>query len=151
MRYRKGAALLGALALMTLSAACTSSTGGSTSVTTPAGPTGGDGLVGPAWALSSAAVDSIDLTAFGITIAFTDTDVSGSSGVNTYAGAFTSSPEGAMDFGPLATTRMAGPDDAMKAETVYLAVLDTVTGYSVSQTELDLFAGQNEVLTYSRS
>ncbi len=138
MTIRKGAVLLGALALITSLAGCASSPGG-------------DGLVGPTWALTSAAVDSSNLSTFGITIAFTDTDVSGSSGVNTYAGTFTSSPEGAMDFGPLATTRMTGPDDAMKAETLYLAVLDTVTGYSVSQTELDLFAGENQVLTYSRS
>ena len=138
MTIRKGAVLLGALALITSLAGCASSPGG-------------DGLVGPAWSLSSAAVDSVDLSAFGITIAFTDTEVSGSSGVNTYAGTFTSSPEGAMDFGPLATTRMAGPKDAMRAEAAYLAVLDTVTGYSVSQTELDLFAGVTEVLIYTRS
>ena len=37
-------------------------------------------------------------------------------------------PTGTMDIGPLATTRMAGPDDGMKAETVYLVLLDTVTG-----------------------
>jgi heat shock protein HslJ len=92
----------------------------------------------------------VDLTAFGITITFTDTDVSGMSGVNRYAGTFTSSPEGAMDFGPLASTEMAGPDDAMQAEQAYLAALETVTGYSVSDSSLGLFAGEQEILSYTK-
>jgi heat shock protein HslJ len=57
-------------------------------------------------------------------------------------------PTGTMEIGPLATTRMAGPADAMQAENAYLALLDTVKGYSVSEAELDLLAGDNVVLTY---
>ena len=69
------------------------------------------------------------------------------SGVNRYAGEFTSSPEGAMDFGPLAVTAIAGPDDAMQAEQAYFAALDTVTGDSVTDAGLTLFAGEQEILT----
>jgi heat shock protein HslJ len=151
---RRAAAFVGALALVPLLAACGgSSTGaaGSTKGSTiaAAGPVGGDGLVGPVWQLTSAAVDSVDLSRFGITLSFTDTDVSGWSGLNTYAGTVTSSPDGAMDLRPLATTGVAGPDDAMKAEMTYLAALDTVTGYAVTATELDLFMGRQETLIFT--
>jgi heat shock protein HslJ len=98
----------------------------------------------------AAAVDSVDLAAFGITIAFTDTEVSGMSGVNRYAGGFTSSPEGAMDFSQFAVTAMAGPDDAMQAEQLYLATLETVTGYSMTEAGLSLFAGEQEILIYTK-
>jgi len=154
MRVHRGLALVGAMVLIPVLAACGGSSSGAASEDpaemAAAGPVGGAGFVGPEWKLASAAIDSVDLAGFGITITFTDTDVSGMSGVNTYAGGFTSSPEGAMDFGPLLSTKMAGPEDAMKAEQAYLAALDTVTGYSVTDTELDLFVGEQEILTYSK-
>ena len=156
MRTHRVGALVGTLLLIPALAAC----GGSSSASTPAtenaaeqaaaGPAGGAGFVGPEWKLSSSAVDSVDLSTFGITITFTDTEVSGSSGVNTYSGTFTSSPEGDMDFGPLVSTRMAGPEPAMKAEQSYLAALDAVSGYSVTDTELDLFTGEQVSLTYTK-
>jgi len=150
MRTSRTIALAGAVLLLPLLAACGGSSADSTPASVVAGPVGGAGFVGPEWTLAAAAVDSVDLTAFGITITFTDTDVSGMSGVNRYAGTFTSSPEGAMDFGPLASTEMAGPDDAMQAEQAYLAALETVTGYSVSDSSLGLFAGEQEILSYTK-
>ena len=150
MRTSRTIALAGAVLLLPLLAACGGSSADSTPASAVAGPVGGAGFVGPEWTLAAAAVDSVDLTAFGITITFTDTDVSGMSGVNRYAGTFTSSPEGAMDFGPLASTEMAGPDDAMQAEQAYLAALETVTGYSVSDSSLGLFAGEQEILSYTK-
>jgi heat shock protein HslJ len=148
VRKPRTTAFIGALLLVPALAAC----GGSSSVTqepTASGPHGGAGFVDVEWQLQAAAIDSVDLSGFGITIAFTDTDVSGSSGVNRYAGTFTSSPEGAMDVGPLAVTAMAGPEDAMRAEQAYLALLDTVTGYTVTDAELDLYVDEQEVLTYA--
>ena len=44
---------------------------------------------------------------------------------------------------------MAGSDEAMQAETAYLAALATVTGYTVTGNELDLFADEQEILTYT--
>jgi heat shock protein HslJ len=156
MGFHRGLALLGALLILPALAACGGSSAESSTATedaaevAAAGPVGGGGFVGPEWKLATSAVDSIDLSTFGITIVFTDTDVSGMSGVNTYAGGFTSSPEGAMDFDPLISTRMAGPEDAMQAEQAYLAALDTITGYSVTDTELDLFVGEQAFLTYTK-
>ena len=70
--------------------------------------------------------------------------------MNRYAGPFTSGPEGAIDIGPLAGTALAGPEDAMRAEQVYLAVLDTVTGYTATDTRRELYADEQAVLGYSR-
>lgn len=154
MRFSRFIALVATVLLLPVLAACGGSSAGSPSDGSPtsaavSGPVGGAGFVGPEWTLVAAAVDSVDLSAFGITIAFTDTEVSGMSGVNRYAGGFTSSPEGAMDFSQFAVTAMAGPDDAMQAEQLYLATLETVTGYSMTEAGLSLFAGEQEILTYT--
>lgn len=155
MRFSRFVALVVAVLVLPVLAACSGSSAdspsaGSSTSAAVAGPVGGPGFVGPEWTLVAAAVDSVDLSAFGITIAFTDTEVSGMSGVNRYAGGFTSSPEGAMDFGQFAVTAMAGPDDAMQAEQLYLATLETVTGYSVTDAGLSLFAGEQEILIYTK-
>ncbi len=150
MRFIRTIALVATALMLPLLAACGGSSAESAPTDAVSGPVGGAGFVGPEWTLVAAAVDSVDLSAFGITIAFTDTEVSGMSGVNRYAGGFTSSPEGAMDFGQFAVTAMAGPDDAMQAEQVYLAALDTVTGYSVTDAGLSLYAGEQEILVYTQ-
>jgi heat shock protein HslJ len=137
MRFVRTIALVATALMLPLLAAC----GGSSAESAQTEAVSG---------LVAAAVDSVDLSAFGITIAFTDTEVSGMSGVNRYAGGFTSSPEGAMDFGQLVVTAMAGPDDAMQAEQVYLAALDTVTGYSVTDAGLSLYADEQEILVYTQ-
>jgi heat shock protein HslJ len=112
-------------------------------------PVGGAGLVGPRWSLTAAALDSVNLSDFGITIAFDGADATGRSGVNDYRAAYTSTPEGALAFGAITGTRMAGPADAMAAEAAYRAALATVTGYAVADGELDLFAGDQEILVYT--
>jgi heat shock protein HslJ len=112
-------------------------------------PVGGAGLVGPRWSLTAAALDAVNLSDFGITIAFDGADATGRSGVSDYRAGYTSTPEGALAFGAIAGTRMAGPADAMAAEAAYRAALATVTGYAVADGELDLFAGDQEILVYA--
>jgi heat shock protein HslJ len=148
MKTSRLLAAIGLAILLPLLAACGGSSDSASGAA--AGPVGGDGFVGVEWSLTTAAVDSTELAGFGITIAFTDTDVSGFGGVNRYMGGFTSSPEGAMDFGPLASTMMAGPEDAMAAEQAYLAALDTVTGYTVTDSGLVLYVDDQELLTYAK-
>ncbi len=153
MKLSRLVAALGVAVLLPVLAACGGSSSTSDDAASPAaaaGPVGGGPFVGIEWKLTSAAVDSSDLPSFGLTIAFTDTDVSGFGGVNQFAGTFTSSPEGAMDFSPLASTMMAGPEDAMAAETAYLKALDTVTGYSVVDSTLVLYVDEQELLTYAQ-
>jgi heat shock protein HslJ len=130
--------------VLPLLAAC----GGSDSSAAASGPAGGD-LAG-SWSLTSAATSSVDLSAFAITLELAAPNASGFGGVNQYTTTFTSTAEGGLEFGPIASTKMAGPDDAMAAEQAYFTALDSVTGYTVVGGDLQLFAGEQVVLTYVR-
>ncbi len=150
MRAPRIALLLAALLMVPLMAACASDdTGPADSTATSGGPRGGEGLVA-SWSLTGAAIDSVQLSEFGITITFTDTTAAGFGGVNQYTTTFTSGPSGDLNFGEIASTKMAGPEEAMQAEQAYLASLETVTGYTVAGDVLELFAGEQEILTYAK-
>ena len=60
-----------------------------------------------------------------LTAVFRLNKVAGSSGCNTYQGPYTTNGSLAA-IGPLATTRMACPDDVMTQETAFLAALQGV-------------------------
>jgi heat shock protein HslJ len=90
------------------------------------------------------------LSGSGITMDLSATDVSGNAGVNTYNGTYTSGADGTLTFGALISTQMAGDEAKMKLEADYLSALGTVTGYSVNGDLLDLFAGPNQILTYTK-
>lgn len=148
MRTSRLAMLAGAVLLaVPVLAACGGSSSGGES--TSGGPVGGPGLVAN-WTLSGAS-DAAILPSLGITLEFTDTDASGFGGVNRYMTTFTSGPEGDLDFGEIATTMMAGPEDAMAAEQAYIAALGTVTGYTVAGDELDLFVDETQILTFAKN
>lgn len=72
------------------------------------------------------------------TLAVNDGQVSGFAGVNRLAGGLAG--EGELLFGPLATTRMAGPPPAMELETRYLAALQQATGWRIEDGRLLLQA-----------
>jgi heat shock protein HslJ len=141
-------ALIAAALLIPAMSGCSSSAA-DTSSSAAAGPTGGQGLTDNVWLLTAASISSVDLPKYAMTIEFIEPNVSGFSGVNRYMGSYTSTPEGALTFDPLASTLMAGPQDAMDAEQAYLGALGTVTGYSVTNSELNLFAGPSPILTYT--
>lgn len=111
-------------------------------------PVGGDLREGDTWYLVGAVSDtSIPTT---VTLTFDGDTASGSGPVNTYSTSFTATEDGGLELGPIASTRMAGPDDAMAAETAYFALLEEVDGYTaVEGGELYLFDGDLQVLTYS--
>jgi heat shock protein HslJ len=137
--------LLAALALavaLPLLAAC----GGSDASSPGGGPAGGD-LAG-SWTLTTAAAIDGDVSAFAITLDLAAPTASGFGGVNQYTTTFTSTDAGALEFAPIASTKMAGPDDAMAAEQAYFTALDSVTGYTVAGGDLQLFAGDDVVLAY---
>ncbi len=71
--------------------------------------------------------------------------VSGSGGVNRLMGTFVLSEE-ELRFGPLATTMMAGPEDAMRRERVFLAALERVTSYELDGRRLTLLADSAPVV-----
>lgn len=71
--------------------------------------------------------------------------VTGSGGVNRLTGHFALSGD-ELRFGPLATTRMAGPDDAMQREAAFLAALERVTSYALDGRTLTLLAGDQAIV-----
>ncbi|HEX4745297.1 MAG TPA: META domain-containing protein [Gaiellaceae bacterium] len=70
--------------------------------------------------------------------------VSGSGGVNRLMGTFALS-ESELRFGPLATTLMAGPEDAVARERAFLDALARVTSFERTDRTLTLLAGNTAV------
>lgn len=67
-----------------------------------------------------------------LTIDFgSDGNVGGNGGVNTFRGTFTTT-EDTIEFGPLATTKMAGEPEHMTQETAFLGALANATTWSVT-------------------
>jgi heat shock protein HslJ len=95
----------------------------------PAGPPTRPELPGTSWTLLDLAGDTLTVPA--PTIAFgADGTISGSGGCNTFNGTYTIDGS-AISFGPLATTRMACPDDVMAVEDAYLLALDGAASWSI--------------------
>ncbi len=90
---------------------------------------GAGDLVGTGWVLEELAgttfVDTVPTITFG-----GDGTVTGSAGCNTFSGTYAVDGT-SLDFGPLATTKMACADPTMFVESAFLAALRGVTGWSV--------------------
>lgn len=114
-------------------------------------PTGGLALADTKWALSGVNWTTEDVTAFKVTLDFMADNASGFAAVNQYNGSYTSTADGKLEFGPLASTKMAGEEAAMKFEAEYLAALAKVSNYSVTGDLLDLFAGTDQILTFTKA
>ena len=74
--------------------------------------------------------------------------VTGSGGVNRLAGSF-ALREDELRFGPLATTRMAGPEEAMRREQAFLDALARVTSYELDGRTLTLLADDEAIVKLS--
>jgi heat shock protein HslJ len=99
------------------------------------------------WSLSSQRAD-----AFPITARFADGSVAGRSAVNTYRGPANFSAGNTLAIGPIATTRMAGPEPAMRAEHAYLQLLGDARQWRLDGDRLVLLDGKgNERLIYARA
>jgi heat shock protein HslJ len=106
-------------------------------------------LDGTRWRLSEWTLNSLDPAELKITAQFADGKISGSSGVNTYSGPYRVGPSSAFSAGPLASTEMAGPEPAMRAEQAYLTLLGQVGSYKMVDGRLTLYdAGGNESLLF---
>lgn len=110
---------------------------------------GEDPLVGTSWTLKSAESTTADLTAFPITASFAEGVMSGQAPVNTYTAAYEVEGDTEIRFGPVASTKMAGAPEAMAAEGAYFALLEQVTGFVVSDEELQLIAASEPVLVFT--
>ena len=107
----------------------------------------GDGasLAGTSWTLSD--LDSAGVTGTAPTLVFTETDVNGTGGCNTFGGTYTTDGD-AISFGPIASTMMACEGQSMEQETVYFAALDGANRYAVDGDALTL-TGDAGMLTFS--
>ena len=74
--------------------------------------------------------------------------VSGFSGVNRFSG--TLDPDGTGVFRPLATTRRAGPPDAMALETAFLKALDSAAAVEGSEDQVTLSGPDGSAVTLFR-
>ena len=113
---------------------------------------GGDAtsLEHASWVLTATSASSFDPATVAITAAFTDTQISGSSGVNRYSGGCTTSSDGDFSVGELISTLMAGPEPDMQAEATYLELLASVTAYTVDGDQLILRDAEgNDQLTFA--
>lgn len=115
-----------------------------------AGCTPGDHpLDGTNWRLSGWTLSSANPADFTITAEFSDGSIAGSSGVNTYSGAVKIGPGSAFKAGPLTSTEMAGPEDAMRAETAYTTLLTEARSHRIAAGTLTLYDGRgNESLIF---
>ena len=107
-------------------------------------------LDGTRWILTEWTLSSLRPGDFKITATFTDGQIHGHSGVNTYGGPYRLGAGQAFSLGPLASTEMAGPEPAMRAERAYMTLLGQVRSYRLGQGRLTLFdAGGNESLIFA--
>jgi len=110
---------------------------------------GGGDLTGKMWALSALMGKPL-VPGTGITAQFTsDGRVSGSAGCNQYTGTYTVSGNTIQFSSPLASTRMACPQEVMDQENAYLKALGEAKTYTVRDDQLTLAdANKTVVATY---
>lgn len=98
---------------------------------------GGNALGGTSWRLMSWSDPAIDPAEFTITASFADGQISGTAAVNSYSG---ECAVGGIKFSPgvIARTEMAGPPDAMEAESVYFELLQQAATYEVEGDRLSI-------------
>ena len=107
-------------------------------------------LDGTSWRLTGWSVSAQDPNDFTITAEFKDGSIAGSAAVNQYNGPYTVGPDDAFSAGPLASTKMAGPEADMQAEAAYLELLGAAKSVALDDTTLTLFdADGNESLVYT--
>jgi heat shock protein HslJ len=99
---------------------------------------GGDPLADTSWTLSDLYGAAVTGTA--PTIAFTDTDMNGTGGCNSFGGTYATEGD-TISFGPIASTLMACEGPTMEQETVYLAALDGAQTYAIDGDSLRITGG----------
>lgn len=120
---------------------------------------GGDGagavgqdLKGTKWRLAGWSASSLDPAEYEITAECGEAEISGRSAVNTYGGPCAITRDGGFSVGDLRTTRMAGSEDEMRAESIYLDLLRKARKHAVTKTTLTLKdEGGQDILIFEAS
>jgi heat shock protein HslJ len=98
------------------------------------------------WTVSSLHPESVTITAN-----FAEGRIAGTCGVNSYGGPYQAGAGNSFSTGQLAMTAMAGPEPAMRAESIYLTLLGQARSYKMADDRLTLYdAGGNESLIFQR-
>lgn len=120
----------------------------------------GHALDGSSWRLIGWTLDSLAPDQFTITAAFAGGKISGTSAVNSYGGSYAAGAGGSSAGGAgdafsvvqLASTEMAGPEPAMRAERAYITLLQQARSYKLAGDILTLYdANGNESLIFRRA
>jgi heat shock protein HslJ len=115
------------------------------------GPTGALDLPGSRWRLQGWAASSLEPSRFTITAEFSKSQISGTSAVNSYGGTYAASEDGRFSVGDLQSTLMAGPEDAMRAESPYFDWLRQARRYLIDGGRLILSDEQgNHLLVFRK-
>ena len=96
------------------------------------------GLTGTKWKLSGWSDSSLDPSRFDITAEFSESQISGTSAVNSYVGRYTATADGVFSIEDLQSTLIGGSDDAMHAESVYFELLQKARKFTMNKTTLTL-------------
>lgn len=102
----------------------------------------GDPLAGSEWGPGYPEKQSVRFAA--------DGEVFGTGGCNRFFGAYEASPEGTINIGPLASTKMACPDDVMQKEDAFLRMLEAAAGFTRETGEMRLFDKDKEEIALLR-
>jgi heat shock protein HslJ len=109
-------------------------------------------LDGSSWRLDGWTLNSLAPDQFTITASFAGGKISGTSAVNTYGGSYTTGADGAFSVGQLASTEMASPEPAMRAERAFITLLQQARSYKLAGDKLTLFdSNGNESLIFARA
>lgn len=95
-------------------------------------------LDGMSWRLAEWSATGPNPSDFTITATFSDGRISGRSAVNTYGGPYRAAADGSFSATGLAMTEMAGPEPAMRAESIYIKLLSESTSYRLEDSGLVL-------------
>lgn len=108
-------------------------------------------IEGDTWTVVGSSVSSSDLSGFDITAVFEDGTVGGRGGVNSYSAPYAVTRDGGLEIGTITQTEIAGPPDAMAAETAYFALLGEVGGYELEGDTLTLLDAEgNQLVIFER-
>ncbi len=119
----------------------------STACTAAGGSVGGR-LDGTSWVLITYA-ETAPLPGTAITASFEDGRISGSSGCNSYSGAYKSNGD-EIEIGDLAWTLMAcvEPEGVMDQERLIMSFLGDARAYRLAEGQLQIFRSDGEAMTF---
>lgn len=75
-----------------------------------------------------------------------DGKATGNGGVNSFSSTYDAPKAGKVSFGPIASTRMAGPSNAMAQESAFFAALEKTRGFEINEGKLVLSDLGNDTL-----